>query len=34
MTDKSLLSFTVFVSVAMKHVMRSDGINQLCCNKY
>jgi len=34
MTDKSLLSFAVLVSVAMKHVMKSDGINQLCFNKY
>jgi hypothetical protein len=29
MTDKSLLSFSVAVSLAVKKFKRSDGINQL-----
>jgi hypothetical protein len=34
MTYKSLRNFSVFVNVALKHFTRSDGINQLCSNKY
>ena len=29
MTDKSLRSFSAFVSVAREHFTRSDGINEL-----
>jgi len=32
--DKSLRSFAVFMSAAVKHCVTSDGINQLCSNKY
>jgi len=32
MTDKSLRSFAIFVSVALKHFTRLDVINQLRCN--
>ena len=34
MTHKSLHSFPVFVSVAVKHFTKSDGINHLWSNKY
>jgi hypothetical protein len=34
MTDKSLRSFLVFVSVAVNYFTRSGGINQLSDKKY
>jgi len=34
MTDKSLRNFSVFVSVIVKHLTRSDGINHLLINEY